>query len=437
MSDPAGRKANRTSRRLRRCALTGCTLLFGICILFFGPGERTLAAVLTNDTIKEKQAQIEEAKEEQEQIKDSITDIEAAKEQLESQKSSLETYVTQLDAQLTQMQTNIDSLNQQISDGETKIEETKKELAAAQKTQDDQYAAMKVRIRMLYERGGNLYLSVLLDAEDFADMLNRVTYVRKLSEYDQKKLKEYKEQTALVQATQEELEAQQATLEEARQGVLTEQANMQTLMDEKKAEIASVSSDIQTQQLSLEQYEAQIAQQDDTIASLESQVQAEQARLEEEAKKAEEEAKRKAAEEELAKRKAYTGGTFTWPCPNYKEISSDYGYRVHPIYGTTLFHNGVDMAADTGSPILAAADGTVIAASYSSSMGNYVMIDHGGGLYTIYMHASALYVSQGQSVTAGTQIAAVGSTGNSTGPHLHFSVRLNGQYVSPWQYLGS
>ena len=414
MSDPAGRKANRTSRRLRRCALTGCTLLFGICILFSGPGERTLAAVLTNDTIKEKQAQIEEAKEEQEQIKDSITDIEAAKEQLESQKSSLETYVTQLDAQLTQMQTNIDSLNQQISDGETKIEETKEELAAAQKTQDDQYAAMKVRIRMLYERGGNLYLSVLLDAEDFADMLNRVTYVRKLSEYDQKKLKEYKEQTALVQATQEELEAQQATLEEARQGVLTEQANMQTLMDEKKAEIASVSSDIQTQQLSLEQYEAQIAQQDDTIASLESQVQAEQARLEEEAKKAEEEAKRKAAEE-----------------------SSDYGYRVHPIYGTTLFHNGVDMAADTGSPILAAADGTVIAASYSSSMGNYVMIDHGGGLYTIYMHASALYVSQGQSVTAGTQIAAVGSTGNSTGPHLHFSVRLNGQYVSPWQYLGS
>jgi murein DD-endopeptidase MepM/ murein hydrolase activator NlpD len=86
---------------------------------------------------------------------------------------------------------------------------------------------------------------------------------------------------------------------------------------------------------------------------------------------------------------------------------------------------------------LAAADGTVIAAAYSSSMGNYVMIDHGSGLFTIYMHASALYVSQGQSVTAGTQIAAVGSTGNSTGPHLHFSVRSNGQYVSPWQYLGS
>ena len=94
------------------------------------------------------------------------------------------------------------------------------------------------------------------------------------------------------------------------------------------------------------------------------------------------------------------------------------------------------MAAPSGSPILAAADGKVVAASYEATMGNYVMIDHGDGLYTIYMHASALYVSTGQEVSAGTQIAAVGSTGSSTGPHLHFSVRLNGQYVNPHNYLG-
>lgn len=438
MSDPAGQISYR-SEKTQQCALKGCTLLFAICLggaLALSAGH-VRAAELTNDTIKEKQAQIEEAKEEQESIRDSITDVEAVKEQLESQKSSLEDYVTQLDAQLTSIQGNIDSLNQQITDTESKIEDTQSELASAQQQADDQYAAMKVRIRLLYEKGDDFYLTVLLDSESFADMLNRVTFVQKLSEYDQNKLKQYQEQVALVQATQEELQAQQDTLEEARQGVLTEQQNMQTLMDEKQAQISSVSADIQTQEVSLEQYQAQIAQQDDTIASLESQVEAEQQRLEEEAKKAEEEAKRKAAEEELAKRKTYTGGTFTWPCPNYTEISSDYGYRVHPIYGTTLFHNGVDMAADAGSPILAAADGTVIAAAYSSSMGNYVMIDHGGGLFTIYMHASALYVSQGQSVTAGTQIAAVGSTGNSTGPHLHFSVRSNGQYVSPWQYLGS
>ena len=133
--------------------------------------------------------------------------------------------------------------------------------------------------------------------------------------------------------------------------------------------------------------------------------------------------------------KQYSGGAFTWPCPSYTYISSDFGYRIHPISGVEKFHSGIDMAAPYGSAILAAADGTVVSAGYSSSMGNYVMINHGGGLYTIYMHASALYVSSGQSVSAGEQIAAVGSTGNSTGPHLHFSVRLSGSYVSPWNYL--
>ena len=131
----------------------------------------------------------------------------------------------------------------------------------------------------------------------------------------------------------------------------------------------------------------------------------------------------------------YDGGVFAWPAPSYTRISDDYGTRTHPILGIQQFHNGVDMAAPGGSPILAAYDGKVVAADYNSSMGNYIMIDHGDGLYTIYMHASALYVSKGTEVTKGQKIAAVGSTGRSTGNHLHFSVRLNGSYVNPWQYL--
>ena len=132
----------------------------------------------------------------------------------------------------------------------------------------------------------------------------------------------------------------------------------------------------------------------------------------------------------------YDGGIFTWPAPSYTRISDDYGTRIHPILGVQQFHNGIDMAAPGGSPILAAYDGTVVAAAYSNSMGNYIMIDHGDSLYTIYMHASALYVSKGQEVSKGQKIAAVGSTGRSTGNHLHFSVRKNGSYVSPWSYLG-
>ena len=137
----------------------------------------------------------------------------------------------------------------------------------------------------------------------------------------------------------------------------------------------------------------------------------------------------------LAQARSYDGGAFCWPAPSYTRVSSEYGYRIHPIYGTQKFHNGVDLAAPGGSPILAAYDGVVVAATYNASMGNYVMIDHGDGLYTIYMHASSLLVSAGQSVSRGQKIALVGSTGNSTGNHLHFSVRLNGSYVSPWNYI--
>jgi murein DD-endopeptidase MepM/ murein hydrolase activator NlpD len=126
---------------------------------------------------------------------------------------------------------------------------------------------------------------------------------------------------------------------------------------------------------------------------------------------------------------------FTWPCPNYTRISDNYGMRMHPTLGVQKMHNGIDLAAPSGSAILAAYNGTVVAADYNSTMGNYIMINHGGGLYTIYMHCSSLGVSKGQDVKAGTRIGAVGSTGRSTGPHLHFGVRLNGAYVSPWNYL--
>ena len=127
----------------------------------------------------------------------------------------------------------------------------------------------------------------------------------------------------------------------------------------------------------------------------------------------------------------YDGGTFKFPLATYTRISDDYGNRIHPTLGIEQFHNGVDFAAPKGTAIYAAYDGQVVAATYSNTMGNYVMLDHGGGLYTIYMHASALYVSKDDIVVRGETIAAVGSTGRSTGNHLHFSVRKDGAYTSP------
>lgn len=250
-------------------------------------------------------------------------------------------------------------------------------------------------------------------------MINKADYIEALSEYDKQKLDEYVETKEMVQLCKEELEAEKEVLDEAKIAVEAEEANISALIDQKEAQIVTVSSDISNKEAAIKEYEDMIAQENAEIAALEKAVAEEKARL----------------EAENAQARIYNGGMFAFPCPGYKRISDEYGNRIHPILGTQQFHNGVDLAAPSGTAIYAAYDGDVVAATYSGTMGNYIMIDHGSGLYTIYMHCSALYVSKGQTVVKGQNIAAVGSTGRSTGPHLHFSVRLNGSYVSPWNYI--
>ncbi len=158
--------------------------------------------------------------------------------------------------------------------------------------------------------------------------------------------------------------------------------------------------------------------------------------LEAEIKRKEEEA-RKAAE---AAGKTYNTVSlgninFIWPCPSSSRITSYFGGRESPTEGASSNHQGIDIGASTGSSILAAAAGTVVVSTYSYSAGNYIMLSHGGGVYTVYMHCSQLLVSEGETVSQGQTIAKVGSTGYSTGPHLHFGVRSGGQYLNPLAYV--
>ncbi|MCI2048970.1 MAG: peptidoglycan DD-metalloendopeptidase family protein [Lachnospiraceae bacterium] len=379
---------------------------------------RADAEELTNDSIKAKEAEIESAKQDRENMQNTLSDMKDLKTKLESDKSDLQQYVTTLDSSLTDIQAKIDDLKQKISDKEAEITKEEQELEEAQKVQDAQYAAMKKRIQFIYEKGNGYILEEIITAGSFGEMLNRADYIDELSAYDRQKLQEYKEQTKLVEVTKKALQEERTTLNQAKSDQETEEANMQNLIELKSSQINSLEGDISNKEASIAEYQQEIETENSTISALEAAVAAEKAKLAE------------------SQRRHYSGGIFTWPAPQYTSITSEFGYRVHPIYGDTRFHSGLDMAAPYGSPILAAYDGTVVAAGYNSSMGNYVMIDHGDGLYTIYMHASALDVSTGANVTAGQQIAAVGSTGASTGPHLHFSVRLNGQYVNPWSYLG-
>lgn len=401
---------------IRRYKKIFCILICLGIVFLFPP--KPVEAV-TNDSIKEKEAEIEAAKQEVSKLKSNMTDVEALKKELEKSKSSLTAYVTELDNQLANIQNKIDEFKTLITEKEVEIEETTVELEAAVTKQEEQYEAMKARIKFMYECGDTLYMELLLSADNFVDLMNKADYIEALSAYDRNQLDEYISTTELIALCKEELEVEKEAYEEAKLAVEGEEAAVNTLISEKQTQITSVTADISTKAAAIKEYEALIAQENEEIKALEKAVAEEKARL--------------AAAN--AKARVYDGGMFSWPCPSYTRISDEYGYRIHPTLGTQQFHNGLDMAAPYGSVIYAAYDGDVVAAAYSASMGNYIMIDHGDGLYTIYMHASALYVSKGQSVYKGQSIAAVGSTGRSTGNHLHFSVRLNGNYVSPWDYL--
>ncbi|MCH5248804.1 MAG: peptidoglycan DD-metalloendopeptidase family protein [Lachnospiraceae bacterium] len=394
-----------------------CILIcIGIALLF---PSNTVAAD-TSDSIREKEAEIAAAKKEVAKLKSGLSDVEKIKRQLEQSKNDLAVYVTKLDTELYNIQERVSEYNELIDTKELEIEITTEELNDAILTQENQYEAMKKRIKFMYEEGDTFYLELLFSSKNFSDMMNKADYIEAISSYDRNQLDEYVRTAELIALCKEELEAQKEVLEEARVAVRQEESNINTLINEKESQLVSLSNDISTKEAAIKEYEDMIAQQNAEIAALEKAVAEEKARL--------------AAENVVAR--TYDGGMFKWPCPSYTRISDEYGYRIHPILEVEQFHNGLDMAAPYGSMILAAYDGDVVAADYSSSMGNYIMIDHGDGLYTIYMHASALYVSKGQTVTKGQSIAAVGSTGRSTGNHLHFGVRLNGNYVSPWNYLG-
>lgn len=398
------------------CVALGFALIFGTALRY---PDTAFASELTNDSIKQKEAEISKAKEEKKALQSGLTNVKELKKQLEASKADLASYVAELDGNLSDIQAKINELKALIETKEQEITEKEAELETALATQQAQYEAMKSRIKFMYEKGDSLALEVFFDSESFGEMLNKADYIEMLSGYDRKKLDEYVEYANYVALCKESLEEEKSVLDEAKAAQEEEEASLNELIATKEQEIYQVSSDIQNKEAAIKEYEADIAAQNETISALEKAVAEERARL--------------AAEQG----RKYDGGVFTWPAPSYTRISDDYGNRMHPVLGIQKFHNGIDMAAPGGTPILAAYDGKVVAADYSSSMGNYVMIDHGDSLYTIYMHASALYVSKGQEVSKGAKIAAVGTTGRSTGNHLHFSVRLNGSYVNPWSYLRS
>ena len=393
------------------CMAIACSIPMRSYALTFGE--------ITSDAIKDKEDKINAAEEEKKALENSLKELENKKAQLEKEKNNLSNYVKQLDSQLSEIELQIAELSIQILDKEAEITEKEKELQIAIETETAQYEAMKRRIQFMYEQGETNYLSLIFSADNFSDMLNKADYIEQLSAYDRQKLDEYVAITNYVRLCKSELELQKEILDQQKQGVQLRQNEVESLIANKKTEIEKYQSNIATQQAAIEEYEEDLRFQNELISQLEAEV--------------------LAAKKEILLENgisvSYSGEKMTWPCPAYTRISSEYGWRIHPTLGVNKYHNGVDMAAPTGSDILAAFSGEVVAATYNSTMGNYVLMNHGNGYYTIYMHASKLCVTPGQVIVEGEKIAEVGSTGRSTGPHLHFGVRKNGEYVNPMSYL--
>ena len=277
----------------------------------------------------------------------------------------------------------------------------------------------------MYENGETSFMDSIVRSQSISELLNRAEYVSQIAEYDRRMLREYAAAKEAVRAEEETLSKEHEALLGMQESTEAKQASVQKLLSTKKAELAAFQTKIASAQSEIDQYEADIKAQEDEMKKIEAEM-----------KRREEEARKKAAEAGKTYTVSNLGNiSFKWPCPSSSRITSRFGDRESPTEGASSNHKGIDIGASTGSAIVAAADGEVVISTYSYSAGNYIMIDHGGGVSTVYMHCSQLLVSKGAKVTKGQTIAKVGSTGYSTGPHLHFGIRSGGSYVNPQKYV--
>lgn len=363
---------------------------------------------------------------------DSISETEQEGKELQQQKESAQKEKDSLASQLNQVVSEMQEAEEKLTQKQDEIKKAQDELVQAQIQENDQYEAMKVRIKYMYENGNTSLIEILFSAKSMGDLLNKAEYVQTISEYDRNMLEKYQKLTKDIEEKEAKLQKEEEELKVLQNDLIEKRDNVNQLLAEKEVQ----------------------------ISNLEQQIGENAEKLEKLIKEAEE-AKRRQEEAEAAKQAAQAaqqgsssssssssgnsgsgsgsstvtgGGTLAYPVANPR-ITSGYGYRDAPTAGATSRHDGIDFGGATGTPIYASESGTVVTAAYNSARGNYVVINHGNGIQTWYQHCSAVYVSVGQKVSRGQSIAAIGATGIVTGPHLHFEVHVNGSPVNPMNYF--
>ena len=412
--------------------VTTGALLMSFTSIFAAP----VFSVHAEQTKEEVEQQKEEAQQAQEEAN-------ANAEKYQKKVDKLTAAVNELDKQATDISTQIVEKKQQAEDLQNEIDETQTKLAEAQVSEDNQYEAMKKRIQYLYEEGDVAYIDALMSSASFEDSLNKSEYVDQLSTYDQKQLNKLVKTKNDIAEYQQTLKDDLADVEKVKADLETKQADLDDVISQKNAEINKYSDDVEMQKALAAEYAKQESELDDKLAELARQ---EQQRLEEERKQREAEQQQQdnnGGSDNSGSDSDNSGsnnggsttasGQFIWPVSG--PITDYFGPRESPTAGASSNHMGIDIGCSYGVPIAAADAGVVTVAEWGESGGNYVMIDHGNGFVTMYLHNSSLAVSVGDVVSQGQTIAYAGSTGYSTGTHCHFSVFLNGSYVNPLDYL--
>ncbi len=357
---------------------------------------------------------------------DDLQDAQNQASELQKKKEAAQAEKNSLAAKLEKIVDDMDKTKSDIEKKQEEIAEKTDELIAAQIDENNQYNSMKLRIQYMYENGNSQFLETLLESKSIAEFLSNAEYIAQISEYDRNMLVEFQEIVTSVEEQKKDLEEENKELEEMQTSLQEQQTEMESLIESKSEEISNLSDEL--------------GEVNDKIASLKEEAER-QARMQQEAQQAASNNSGNTntgggGDTNVTPTPPYNGGgsgRLQNPCPA-AYISSEFGGRTSPGGIGSTNHKGRDYAASTGTPIYAAASGTVIEVGYNGARGNYVIINH-GDLATLYQHCSRILVSTGQSVSTGQNIALVGSTGASTGPHLHFEVWVNGTPVDPRLYL--
>ncbi|MGI6678118.1 MAG: murein hydrolase activator EnvC family protein [Dehalobacterium sp.] len=365
--------------------------------------------ILTTGLLPAYGDQLTSFKKKQQNLKQQISEQKETLKEKESQRKTYVGQLNQLEDEMDLIQSELNTLTEQLKDAEKKVAQSTEELRKSEEELAERMDLFSQLVKEVYLNGQVSYLEVAFDATSFSDLLTRFDLMEKLVEQDVEILNRVEAQIKEVEAKKAQLEKERNEIVRIQRSTKRKEQDLASRQQEKRQWIARIEEDKKQIEKALNEMERNSNQ-------LAAQI-------------------NKIQQERMAKSGSKFNGVFSWPTPGYTRITSDYGYRIHPVLKTKRMHTGIDIGAPSGTSIKAVAKGTVIYAGWLGAYGNAVVIDHGGGISSMYAHQSRISVSVDEDVKKGDTVGKVGSTGWSTGPHLHFEVRKNGNPINPWNYL--